>query len=75
MDQGDPLAEPRVNRLAGSDGARVQTIHLVNWKAEDGEVMRMEVPLWLMRFSSVNIFSQIGITPEKLRLTVQDVER
>jgi len=65
----------RVNRLASSDGARVQTIHVVNWKAEDGEVMRMEVPLWLMRFSSLNIFSQIGLAPEKLRLTVQDVER
>ena len=65
----------RVNRLASSDGAPVQTIHVVNWKAEDGEVMRMEVPLWLMRFSSLNIFSQLGLAPEKLRLTVQDVER
>jgi hypothetical protein len=65
----------RVNRLAGTEGAQVQTIHVMNWKAEDGEVMRMEVPLWLMRFSSLNILSQIGLTPEKLRLTVQDVER
>jgi hypothetical protein len=65
----------RFNRLASSDGARVQTIHVVNWKAEDGEVMRMEVPLWLLRFSSVNILSQIGLAPEKLRLTVQDIER
>lgn len=65
----------RINRLAGSDGAPVQTIHVVSWKAEDGEVMRMEVPLWLMRFSSVNLLSQIGLAPEKLRLTVQDIER
>jgi hypothetical protein len=35
----------------------------------------MEVPLWLLRFSSVNILSQIGLAPEKLRLTVQDIER
>jgi hypothetical protein len=66
----------RVNRLASSDdGARVQTVHVVNWKAEDGEVVRMEVPLWLMRFSSLNIFSQMGLAPEKIRLTVQDIER
>jgi hypothetical protein len=65
----------RVNRLAGSGGARVHTVHVVNWKVEDDEFVRTEVPLWLMRFSSVNVLSQLGITPAKLRLTVQDVER
>lgn len=35
----------------------------------------MEVPLWLMRFSTLNITSQLGIAPEKLRLTVGDVQR
>jgi hypothetical protein len=65
----------RVNRLANTAGARVHTVHVVNWKVEDDEFVRTEFPLWLMRFSSVNLLSQLGITPVKLRLTVQDVER
>lgn len=65
----------RINRLASSDGARVTTFHIVNWKAEDGEIVRTEVPVWLMRFSTFNVLSQLGVTPSKIRLTVQDVER
>ena len=65
----------RINRLASSDGARVTTLHIVSWKAEDGEIARTEVPLWLMRFSSINMLSHLGVVPSKIRLTVQDVER
>ena len=64
----------RINRLVGS-GARVTTFHVVNWNADDGELLRTEAPLWLMRFSSINFLSQLGLTPGSLRLTVQDVER
>jgi hypothetical protein len=28
-----------------------------------------------MRFSSVNLLSQVGIAPSRYRLTVQDIER
>lgn len=68
-------ADVRVNRLASSNGARVTTFHVVNWKAEDAEMVRTEAPIWLMPFSSVNILSQLGVAPANLRLTVQDVER
>jgi hypothetical protein len=53
----------------------VDTIHVINWKSDTGELTRTEFPLWLMRFSSVNIASQMGIAPAKFRLTVSDVER
>ena len=68
------MANVRVNRLVGS-GARVTTFHAINWTAEEGEIVRMEAPLWLMRFSSLNLLSQLGIAPARIRLTVQDVER
>lgn len=68
-------ADFRINRLGGGDGGRVTRLHVVNWKAEDSEMVRTEMPLWLMRFSSVNILSQLGVTPAKVRLTVQDIER
>jgi hypothetical protein len=72
---GGRLTDARVNRLQGTDARPVETIHILTWTSDDGELVRAEVPLWLMRFSSVNILSQLGMAPERLRLTVQDIER
>ena len=72
----DPRSvDVRINRTASTDAAPISTVHIVNWEAEDGEIIRTEVPLWLMRFSTLNVFSQLGITPAKIRLTVQDIQR
>ena len=68
-------ADIRINRPTEASASRVDTIHVVNWKRDTGELVRMDVPLWLMRFSSLNIASQLGIAPAKFRLTVSDVER
>jgi len=64
----------RINRPAEPSAARVDTIHVINWKSDTGELMRTEFPLWLMRFSTVNIASQLGIAPAKFKLTVADVQ-
>jgi hypothetical protein len=37
--------------------------------------MRTDVAPWLMRFSTLNLASQLGIAPAKFRLTVSDVQR
>ena len=72
----DPrTADIRINRPADASPHRVDTIHVVNWKSDTGELVRADVPLWLMRFSTLNIASQFGIAPEKFRLSVSDVER
>ena len=68
-------ADIRINRPAEASATRPDTIHIINWKSETREVMRTDAPLWLARFSSVNIASQLGIAPAKFRLTVSDVER
>ena len=68
-------ADFRINRLVDASAARVDTIHVINWKSETGQLSRTDVPLWLMRFSTVNIASQIGIAPAGFRLTVSDIER
>jgi hypothetical protein len=65
----------RVNRQQSPDGREASTIHVIAWKSEDREMTRAEVPLWLMRFSTVNLLSQLGVAPEQLRLTVDDVKR
>ena len=72
----DPrTADIRINRAGDASSVRVDTVHIINWKRDTGELTRFEVPLWLMRFSSVNVLSQMGIAPAKFRLTVNDIER
>jgi hypothetical protein len=72
----DPArADIRVNRPVESSAVRVDTIHVINWKREDGELVRTQVPLWLMRFSTLNLASQLGLAPASLRLTVADIQR
>jgi hypothetical protein len=65
----------RIVRPDSPSSSPVDTIHILNWKSARDEFMTTNVPLWLMRFSSVNILSQLGIAPERFRLTVQDIER
>ena len=72
----DPInADIRINRPSDASRTPISTVHIVNWKSETGELVRADVPLWLMQFSTVNIASQLGIAPEKFRLTVRDIER
>ena len=68
-------ADIKINRPVETAASRVDTLHVINWKSDPGEVVSTEVPLALMRFSTVNIASQLGIAPAKFRLTVSDVER
>ncbi|OFW05295.1 MAG: hypothetical protein A3H96_07595 [Acidobacteria bacterium RIFCSPLOWO2_02_FULL_67_36] len=68
-------ADIRINRLQNTAGTRVATVHIINWNADSGELIRTEAPLWLMRFSSVNLLSQLGVAPARFTLTVADIER
>ena len=69
-------ADVRISREQGSAAATpVSTIHVINWKSENNELMRTDVPLWLARFSSVNLLSRLGVAPERFRLTVEDIQR
>jgi hypothetical protein len=67
--------EIRINRAIGADAKPVTTLHVLAWKTESHELVRMAVPIWLARFSAVNVLSQLGVGPANLRLTVQDIER
>ena len=68
-------ADLRINRSTEADVRPVSTLHVVTWEADGNRLLKTEVPLWLMRFSSINVLSQMGVTPERFKLTVQDVER
>lgn len=72
----DPVrGDIRINRPVEASTARVDTVHILNWKRQTRELMRADAPLWLLRFSTVNIASQLGLAPEKFRLTVADIQR
>jgi hypothetical protein len=73
---GDPRrVQIQINRPADASPTRVDTVHILNWKRETGVLARAEVPLWLARFSTVNVLSQLGVAPSQFRLTVDDIER
>jgi hypothetical protein len=65
----------RINRPVEASKSPVDTVHVINWKSATGEVATADLPLWLMRFSSVNVLSELGIAPARFRLTVGDIER
>ncbi len=65
----------RIHRAPHPEGRRATTLHVLTWNAEDGERLQADLPLWLMRFSTVNILSQLGVAPAEFRLTLDDVER
>jgi hypothetical protein len=72
----DPArGDVRINRATDASATPVDTIHVLNWKSDTHELVRADLPLWLMRFSSVNLASQLGIAPDRFRLTVADVQR
>ena len=68
-------ADVRINRAADASPVRVDTLHVINWKRETRELSRVTMPLWLMRFSTINLASHLNISPARFRLTVADVER
>jgi len=74
IDVKDPQSgDIRVNRVKHPQRLRASTVYVMTWDAEDEEVLKTDIPLWLMRFSSVNVLSHLGIAPNRYRLTVEDV--
>jgi hypothetical protein len=63
----------RINVPAVPSDRPISTLHVFTWNQQDGEVFRTAVPVWLMRFSLINVLSSLGVTPERFRLTVQDL--
>jgi len=65
----------RLNRTAHPQGLRAATVYILTWDGDKDRLLKTNVPLWLMKFSSINILSHLGIAPEKFRLTAEDLAR
>jgi len=64
----------KINRPQQPDGRPVTTVHVLTWTQADGEKFGTEIPIWLMRFNTANVLSNLGAMPERFRLTVQDLK-
>jgi hypothetical protein len=67
--------EVKIQREPHPAGLRASTMHVMTWSHEENKLITTDIPLWLMRFSSVNILSRLGLAPGRFRLTAEDVMR
>jgi len=65
----------KIQREPHPGGRRASTMHVMTWSPDDNQLTTTDIPLWLMRFSSLNILSHLGVAPERFRLTAEDVMR
>ncbi len=65
----------RINKARHPEGRTSTTLHVLTWEAESDRRLQTDVPLWLMRFSSYNVLSALGVTPSRYRLVVADIEQ
>ena len=63
----------RVQKTQHPEGLRATTLHVITWDVEENQMIKTDVPLWLMRFSSLNVLSHLGIAPARYRLTAEDI--
>jgi len=68
-------ADVRIHRSVHPEGRRASTVYVLNWNAEEEELVKTDVPLWLMQFSSINVLSHLGLAPDRFRLTAEDLAR
>jgi hypothetical protein len=73
----DPL-RGRVHVNHPPDSAPLQRLdrfEILAWQAEEGKLVQTRAPIWMMRFSTLNLLSEFGLAPGSMRLTVDDVQR
>ena len=68
-------ADIRINRTVHPQGRRANTVYILNWNADEEKLVKTDVPIWLMQFSSINVLSHLGLAPERFRLTAEDLAR
>ena len=68
-------ADIRIHRTVDPQGRRAKTVYVLNWNADEDKLIKTDVPLWLMQFSSINVLSHLGLAPDKFRLTADDLAR
>jgi hypothetical protein len=68
---GDEVDDRELTRRSGESGTkRAETLRVLAWSARDGKLVRLSMPLWVLRFSSHGRIEigEGGFSLEKVRL-------
>jgi hypothetical protein len=59
------------------DRRKLETLSILAWDADDEQLVRIDVPFWLLRLKEdpLDILADRGIRGERIRITVDDIER
>jgi hypothetical protein len=75
---GDEIDDRELARRAGESGVRrAETLRVLAWSAGDGKIVRLSMPLWILRFSNhgqIRI-GEGGFTLKKVRLDPDTLQR
>lgn len=68
--------EIRFNRPPeSSPRQRIESLRILAWEVEDQDLVRFEIPLWMLRFSFSNLMAKFGPAFGSFELTAGDLER
>ena len=76
LDERGHFLRANADRPAGTQ--RPQTLHVMAFDPDDGKVVRMELPFWILRLKSGGARFDIGrsnVDLARMRITVEDLER
>ena len=76
LDDRGEFVRANTDRAAGT--SRPQTLNMMAFDADEEKVVKMELPFWMLRLKSGGTRFPMGggnVDLEKLRLTVEDLER
>jgi hypothetical protein len=72
------VSKSHTERLRTASGPKPEAIHVLAYDQDDGRVIRMSIPFWLLRLKSGNARINFGdgdINLEELKIGVEDLER
>lgn len=77
----DTPAGPRLSpgtlerRKASANGRVPAALHVLVWAPDDGKIVRLSLPLWLLRLVPDGAVKVDNVDLEQLKLSVEDLER
>jgi hypothetical protein len=77
LDEDDRIVRRNVQAPAAGEPRKVETLTVLAWDADDERLIRIDLPFWLLRLKKdpLDVLADRGIHGNRLRLTVQDLER
>jgi hypothetical protein len=71
-----PVVNEAVMKASGTP-TTLTTLHVVAYNDDDGNLMKMDIPFWLLRLKKgpINLGARTGDWSDRVKITVEDLER